>query len=168
MFGCASKKTIETPDIDIDEETVSKEALLWVYKPNVNIRDSSSGSGNKLFQLADGDSVIVLKNENGWYQIKTADGKTGWVRSDLLGPKELSAFTMAVKFINELKYKDQIEVYFDKKLYHKRIYISFPSDIYASRTEIQHKTRDLVKQYQKDVYRGHVTAHVLKPESGEE
>jgi len=168
MVGCTAKKAIDTTEPDIDKEAVYKKTLLWVYKPTVNVRDKSSGSGEILAQLVDGDSVIVLMNENGWYQIKTVDGKSGWIRSDLLGPKELSAFHYAVRFIEQLKENDQIEVYFDKKLYHKRIYISFPSDLYASRTDVEKKTRDLVKKYQDDVYRGQVTARVLKPGSDEE
>ena len=90
MFGCTAKKTVESPESDIDTRVIYKKSLLWVYKPTVNIRDKASGSGNKVAQLVDGDSVMVLTNENGWYQIKTIDGKNGWVRSDLLGPKELS------------------------------------------------------------------------------
>jgi hypothetical protein len=168
MLGCAAKKTIETPDADLDTEVNYKLAVLWAYKPKVNIRDNASGSGITTARLADGDSVIVLKNDNGWYKIKTVDGETGWVRSDLLGPKELSAFSNAVRFINELNEKSHIKVHFDKKLYHKRIYISFPSNMYSSRTEIEKKTRDLVKKFQKDVYRGQVTARVLKPGSDEE
>ena len=168
MLGCAAKKTVETPEPDIDKETVYKEALLWAYKPTVNIRDKASGSGAMVDQLVDGDSVTVLSNENGWYQIKTIDGKSGWVRSDLLGPKELSAFPYAVKFIEGLKVKEQIEVYFDKNLYQKRIYISFPAELYSSKPDIDKITRDLVKQYQKEVYRGQVTARVLKPGSEEE
>ena len=88
MIGCSAKKTIETPEPDIDTQAIHKETMLWVYKPTVNIRDKASGSGEKLAQLVDGDSVIVLENENGWYQIKTIDGTSGWIRSDLLGPKE--------------------------------------------------------------------------------
>jgi hypothetical protein len=134
----------------------------------VNIRDAASGSGDKLAQLVDGDSVIVLTNENGWYQIKSLDGITGWVRSDLLGPKELSTYPSAVRFIEEMKEKEQIELYFDKNLYHKRIYISFPSEVYTSKTNVEKKTRELVKLYQEDVYRGHVTARVLRAGSDEE
>ena len=168
MVGCTAKKTIETPDPDLDKEAVYKGAFLWIYKPTVNIRAIASGSGEKLAQLVDGDSVIVLANKNGWYQIKTIEGKSGWVRSDLLGPKELSVFRYAVRFIEELKEKDQIEVYFDKKLYHKRIYISYPSELYTSETDVAKKTRVLVKRYQEEVYRGRVTARVLNPGSEEE
>jgi hypothetical protein len=168
MLGCAAKKTVESGKSDIDKGAIYKESLLWVYKPMVNMRDEASGAGTNVAQLVDGDSVMVLTNENGWYQIRTIDGKSGWVRSDLLGPKELSAFPSAVKFIEGLKEKEQIEVYFDKKLYHKRIYISYPAEQYTSRTEVEEKTKELVKQYQKDVYRGQITARVLKPGSNEE
>jgi len=168
MFGCTAKKTVEAPKTDIDKETIYKDALLWVFKPTINIRDNASGSATKLASLVDGDSVIVITNKNGWYQIKTIDGKSGWIRSDLLGPKELSAFGSAVTFIEQLKEHENTEIYFDKELYHKRIYISFPDDIYASKQNVEIKTRDLVEKFQKDVYRGQVTARVLKPGSEEE
>ena len=168
MLGCVAKKTVESGKPDIDREETDGEALLWVYIPTVNIRDEASEISAIVTQLVDGDSVLVLTNENGWYQIRTLDGRSGWVRSDLLGPKELSAFPYAVKFIEELKKIEQIELYFDKKLYHKRIYISYPVEQYTSKTNVEEKTRELVKQYQKDVYSGQVTARVLKPDSEEE
>jgi len=71
MIGCTAKKDIVTPETDIDKDAVYKKALLWVYKPTINIRDRASESGEKLAQLVDGDSVIILTNENGWYKIKT-------------------------------------------------------------------------------------------------
>ena len=166
IYGCTSKESIAPPDIEKD--VVRYEDLLWVFKPNVNIRESASGSAKKISGLVDGDSVIVLSNVNGWYQIRTVEGKSGWIRSDLLGPKDLSAFNAAVTFIEDLKENQDIEVYFDKKLYHKRIYVSYPSDIYSSRQEVESKTRELVKEYQNMVYRGHVTARVLKPGTDEE
>jgi hypothetical protein len=165
ILGCAAKKSVESLDTDIDKDAVHRDDLLWVFKPNINIRDSASGSGTKLASLEDGDSVIVITNDNGWYQIKTIEGMSGWVRSDLLGPKELSAFSSAVIFIEEMKENENIEIYFDKNLYHKRIYISFPPDIYSSQQEVETKTRDIVNRYQSDVYRGHVTARVLKQPS---
>jgi hypothetical protein len=168
MFGCTAKKTVQAPDADVDKEAVYREALLWVFKPTINIRDNPSGSGTIVSNLSDGDSVLVLGNENGWYQIRTDDGKAGWIRSDLLGPKELSAFPSAVKFIDDLKEKENIELYFDKKLYHKRIYISYPPGSYTSKKDVEEKTNDLVKKYQRKVYRGHVTTRILKPDSEEE
>jgi hypothetical protein len=168
MFGCTTKESLEPPTSDVDKDAVYRNALLWVFKPNVNIRENASASGRKLESLADGDSVIVLSNIDGWYQVKAIDGKPGWIRSDLLGPKELSAFSSAVAFIENLKETENIELYFDKKLYHKRIYISYPSDLYSSRQVVETKTKELVKDYQQKVYRGHVTARVLKSGTEEE
>jgi hypothetical protein len=168
MIGCTTKESIEPPTSDIDKESLSHDALLWVFKPNVNIRECASASAKKLITLADGDSVLVLKNVEGWYQIRTLDGQSGWIRSDLLGPKDLSAFGSAVTFVENLKENDNIEVYFDKKLYHKRIYISYPSDLYSSRQAVETKTKEIVQDYQNKVYRGTVTARVLKAGSEEE
>jgi hypothetical protein len=168
LYGCSTKESVVTPDSDIDKDDIYQDALLWVFKPNVNIRESASGSSKKVSSLVDGDSVLVLNNVNGWYQIKTIDGQAGWIRSDLLGPKELSAFKAAVMFIENLKEYENTELYFDKKLYHKRIYISYPQELYSSRQEIEKKTREVVKKYQKQVYRGKVTARILKPGTEEE
>jgi hypothetical protein len=168
MIGCTPKESIEPPAGDMDKKTIDRNALLWVFKPDINIRGSASSSGDRIMSLADGDSVIVLSNVDGWYQIKTIEGQSGWIRSDLLGPKELSAFRSAVTFIEELKTKENIELYFDKKLYHKRIYISYPSETYSSRQTIEEKTRDIIKNYQQHVYRGPVTARILKPGTDEE
>ena len=168
MFGCTIKESIEPPETDVDRDAVFGNALLWVFKPNVNIRENASSSGKKISNLTDGDSVMVLTNADGWYQVKTINGKSGWIRSDLLGPKELSAFSSAVTFTENLKENENIELYFDKKLYHKRIYISYPSDLYSSRQTVETKTKELVKNYQQKVYSGHVTARVLKPGTEEE
>ncbi len=168
LFGCSTKESVVTPDSDLDKDAIYQDALLWVFKPEVNIRQSASGSSTKVSSLVDGDSVIVLNNVNGWYQIKTLDGQAGWIRSDLLGPKELSAFSAAVAFIENLKEYENTELYFDKKLYHKRIYISFPQEYYSSRQKIENETIELVNKYQQQVYRGQVTAHVLKPGKEEE
>ena len=168
LFGCSTKESVVTPASDLDKDAIYQNALLWVFKPMVNIRESASGSSTKVSSLVDGDSVIVLNNTNGWYQIKTLDGQAGWIRSDLLGPKELSAFSAAVAFIENLKEYENTEVYFDKKLYHKRIYIAFPQEYYSSRQKIEKETRELVNKYQQQVYRGQVTARVLKPGTEEE
>jgi hypothetical protein len=166
-FSCTSKIHVETPAPVSGREKIQKDELLWAYKPSVNIRNEASENGKQLAQLVDGDSVIVLTNKNGWYQIRTIDGTSGWVRSDLLGPKTLSVFPSAVRFIKNLKEKEQTEVYFDKKLYHKRIYISFPARLYTLKTDIENRTRQLIKRYQQIVYGGDVTVRVLKPGSDE-
>jgi hypothetical protein len=187
LFGCASKKTLEVPEeTDREREKITMNYYLWAFKPNVNIREKSTASSQKIAQLSDGDSVLVMSNTNGWYAIsyegnKTGwvrsdlwyaisyeGNKTGWVRSDLLGPRNLSAFQYAVAFVDSLKENEQIDLYFDKKFYHKRIYLSFPASYYSSKATIENFTRHLVNKYQDQVYRGEVSARVLKAGSDEE
>jgi hypothetical protein len=168
MIGCTTKESIEPPAKDMDKKAIDHNNLLWVFKPDINIRGSASGTGDKIMSLSDGDSVIVISNVDGWYQIKTMEGQSGWIRSDLLGPKELSAFRSAVTYTEKLKTKENINLYFDKKLYHKRVYISYPPDMYSSRQKIEKKTRDIVENYQQQVYRGPVSVVVLKPGTDEE
>ncbi len=139
MIGCATKKP---PEIEEESSIVEKEITplpdyLWAFKPNINVREDHSPSSSKVAQLSDGDSVIVMTNENGWYQIRTNENTIGWVRTDLLGPKNLSAFTRAISFVDSLKENEEIEVFFDKKLYHKRIYISFPAAFYTSKSKVE-------------------------------
>ena len=168
LLGCTAKESLESPETDIDKDAIYRNALLWVFKPSINIRDSASSSAKKLGSLVDGDSVVVLQNVDGWYQIRTVDGQLGWIRSDLLGPKALSAFNSAVSFVENLREKENIDLYFDKKFYHKRIYLSYPTNAYSSPQNIEKKTRQLVENFQHKVYRGPVTARVLQPGSENE
>ncbi len=169
LFACVSKKKLELSEtIDSDKELVTKNNYLWVFKPSVNIRENDTINSLLVDQIVDGDSALVLTNKKGWYHIQTEDNKTGWVRSDLLGPKNLSAFRQAVSFADSLKEKDKTELFLDKKLYHKRIYITYASAAYHSPKEIEIKTKELVKKYQEKVYRGEITVRVLKPGTDEE
>ena len=168
LLGCTSRKTLERKDGTEIEKEVMDEMYLWAFKPSVNVREKNNAVSAKIHQLVDGDSVIVLENLQGWYRIKTKENKSGWVRSDLLGPKNLSSFQYALSFVDSLKENDGTDLYFDKKLYHKRIYLSYSPDVYSSRSAVEEKTRSLVERYQNEVYRGQVTARVLKPKSEEE
>jgi hypothetical protein len=150
-----------------------KEALpdimnyFWAYKSLVNIRESNTAASKKIGQLSDGDSVLVVSNENGWYKIQT-DTLQGFIRSDLLGPKNLSTFRRAFNFANELKKDEQIDLFFDKKLHHKRIFISLPAESFTSPELIRDKVEKLLEKYQQKVYWGHVTAVIFEPGTQEE
>ncbi len=169
LFACVSKKKLELPEtLDPDKDLVTKNNYLWAFNPSVNVRENDAIDSRLVYQIADGDSALVLTNKNGWYHIRTEDDKTGWVRSDLLGPKNLSAYRQAVSFAQNLKEKDKTELFFDKKLYHKRIYITYASTAYNSPKEIEIKTKELVKEYQEKVYRGEITIRILKPGTDEE
>ena len=105
MIGCATKKPPEptkTTDI-IEKEITPAPIYLWAFKPRVYVRENNAPSSSKIALLSDGDSVVVVANKHGWYQIKTEENTTGWVRTDLLGPKNLSAFRRAVSFVDSLQ-----------------------------------------------------------------
>jgi hypothetical protein len=160
LISCVAKKEFKTPI-----ESREKGYYLWAFQSTVNIRKENNGSSPKMGELNDGDSIVVISNRNGWYQILGENRTSGWVRSDLLGPKNLSIFLKAAPFIERLHEKENTQIYFDKKLQHKCIYLSYPNSLYKSKVKIEKKTRSVVKRYQEKVYQGNVTVHVLKPNS---
>ena len=167
--ACATKKITETTDLNDFERTERIDRhYLWVYKPQINVRINHSADSEQIAQLADGDSVIFVSNINGWYQVKLNDNRTGWIRSDLLGPKNLSAFRAAVAFVDSLKEFSNVSLYFDKNLYHKRIYLTFPPGIYQTKSAVKIRTEQILERYQRKVYKGEVSARVLKPSTEEE
>jgi len=168
ITGCAVKKSaqMEMPAAETAEKVEEiKPYYLWAFQPAVNVREAARENAEKLTQLNDGDSVAVLSNRHGWYEISTVDRTLGWVRSDLLGPKNFSAFKRAVSFVDSLREKNRTEIFFDKKLYHKRIYIRFPAAMYQSKTRIEQETKTILNSYHQEVYRGDVSARVLNPGS---
>ena len=169
LIACAAKKELDTTGSEeFAEKKVTGKQYLWAFKPSINVRESNSAQSPNFAILSDGDSVMVLANENGWYKVKTESGRIGWIRTDLLGPKRLSAFIYAVTFADSLKQNRDIELYFDKNLYHRRIYLSFPAEYYSSKNHIEQSTQEIVEKYQDRVYGGEVTVRVLKPGSEDE
>lgn len=167
LAACAAKKElveIEPPG----EETALPGYYFWAIKPEINIRAQANINSDKVGHLNDGDSVLVTDNVGGWYNIVAGNGSSGWIRSDLLGPRKISAFAKAVSFVDSLTTHENIELFFDKKLLHKRIYILFPDEAYASKDIVVKRTKELVADYQQKVYRGDVTARVLKPGTQDE
>ena len=165
-LSCAAKKEI-VPKPETELVPV-KGTYFWAVKPDVNIRSENSTAASKVGKLNDGDSVLVIENKNGWYQIQSNEMTFGWIRSDLLGPKKVSVFAKAVSFVDSLLSSDDTELFFDKKLLHRRIYLAYPANMYTSKSIIENKTKKLVKEYQEKVYRGDVTARVLEPGTQDE
>ncbi len=168
LIGCAAKKELESPVEETDMVLPPSDYYLWVIKPNINIRQENSARSEKVGELADGDSVIVRINDNGWYNIETTSGAAGWVRSDLLAPKNVSIFRKAVIFADKLKEEQDIDLLFDKKLQHARVYLSLPPGMYTSADIVETRAREIITAYQRQVYRGDVAVRVLKPGSDKE
>jgi uncharacterized protein YgiM (DUF1202 family) len=165
-WSCTSQKELVEPA----ETTPPRPAgtYFWAVKPEINIRTKNSTDSAKSGKLNDGDSVLVIENQNGWYCVQRDDNSMGWIRSDLLGPKKVSVFANAVNFVDSLLDNDGTELFFDKKLLHRRIYLAYPASMYTSKSKIEKYTEKLVQEYQGEVYRGDVTARVLKPGSQDE
>ncbi len=51
----------------------------------ISIVSEPSISGNEMFILHEGTKVQVLRNSADWLEIKIADGKTGWLKTESLG-----------------------------------------------------------------------------------
>jgi len=159
IHGCTVKKhSGETSDIQPPEIGYD---YLWVIKPAVNIRSHASANSSQIGTLNDGDSVIVISNKDGWYHIRTQSIESGWIRSDLLGPYNLSIYPKAVAFSDSIKSADNVDIFFDKRLHHRRIYLTFPPDQYASRNDIVQVSAQISAAYQTTVYSGDFSVVVL-------
>ena len=168
IWGCAAKEELKAPPAETNEPEPPAGSLLWVIKPSINIRQENSAGSEKIGELADGDSAFVQHNQDGWYKIRTTDGKAGWVRSDLLAPRNISIFRKAVEFADRLKENRDIDLYFDQKLQQARVYLSFPASAYTSADAVEQTAREIITGYQNQVYRGDVDVHVLKPGNEDE
>ncbi|MGM0599787.1 MAG: SH3 domain-containing protein [Candidatus Rifleibacteriota bacterium] len=90
-----SQSTSQEKAADNAKTSFSPDGPKWFAyaKGNgINVRQGSSINNKQLFKVAKGTRGTVLAKENGWTQIKwDFNGKTGWVRDDLLlqGPAEV-------------------------------------------------------------------------------
>jgi len=164
IFSC-TPKVVKEPPPEIEKPDIN---YLWAYKKSVNIRANNSAGSKKLTSLADGDSVKVLQNNNGWYEIILENGSKGWIRSDLLGTKSMSAFGKAIAFSEDLKDSEKINLFFDKKIQHKRIFLEFPKSEYSSKINIENKAKEIGKKYQESVYPGNITIQIIEPQNQSE
>jgi hypothetical protein len=164
LISCTSK-VVKEASPKTEQQEIN---YLWVYKQTVNVRSSNSSGSNKITSLTDGDSVKVLRNDNGWYEIQLNNGSNGWIRSDLLGTKNMSVFNKAIAFSHELKEKENTTLFFDKKIQHKRIFLEFSPNEYSSKINIEKKAREIGNKYQKVVYQGNVTIQIIEPENQSE
>ena len=56
---------------------------MYIAKDNVNVRKRPSTSGEVVKQMHYGDTITVLEEKSGWYQVDSK-GTTGYIRSDML------------------------------------------------------------------------------------
>ena len=161
ISGCAVRKHVTGPE-KIQPPKISYD-YLWVIKPEVNIRSNPSENSHQVGTLNDGDSVRVVSNSGGWYNIRTLTDQSGWIRSDLLGPQSLSIYPKAVTFADSIKNAENVDLYFDKRLHHRRIYLTFPPSFYSDRNRVVRAAERISTSYQKTVFPGDISVILLKP-----
>lgn len=61
------------------QSTASKSGI--VSSTTLNLRKGASTSSSVVDTLKQGQALTILKTANGWYNVKTSSGKTGWVSS---------------------------------------------------------------------------------------
>ena len=57
-------------------------ATVVVLVDGLNLRQEPSETAKALEGLDKGQKVVVIKQEGEWYQVKTSEGKTGWISSN--------------------------------------------------------------------------------------
>lgn len=63
----------------------NREAI--VFSPKVTVKSSPSESGTGLFVIHRGVKVQIVDDEiKGWYEVKLADGNTGWLKRETVEP----------------------------------------------------------------------------------
>lgn len=148
------------------EASVPQKAALvadgFIIRDNINVRQSPKVQSTVVAKLNDGTPVVIRDNQNGWYQIETADDKHGWVRSDFVGPEMLSYAKLTEKFHAEVLSKRGVTIYIDEKKPYAVIYLVLKKEDYASRSKALKTAKKIVRLYQKQVYPGKVEVRVMQ------
>jgi N-acetylmuramoyl-L-alanine amidase len=79
-----AKEAPQPPSSDSADDAVT----ATVAASAVNLRGQPTTQGELLSTLAQGTSLRVLEKRGDWYQVKTPDGKIGWVAGWLIDVKE--------------------------------------------------------------------------------
>lgn len=165
LFSCQSSKVVtKTGPVSSAPGAFPP---LYVLKEKVNLRSKPSTNGSKIAQLQDGDALQVTENKNGWYRVRSESGTSGWLRSDLAGPRTLSKTRMAAAFADSILPAFDAKLFFDKTDLYKTIYITLPASFYQSQTKARKQAEKIGRAYQEKVYRGAVEVRLLQPESQE-
>lgn len=69
-----------------------------VTSPSLNLRSTPTTAEAPIGSLTRGEVVTLLETSNRWYQVKTADGATGFVHGDFVRPLETNE---AIGFLHE-------------------------------------------------------------------
>lgn len=52
-----------------------------VLVDGLNVREEPASDAKSVVSLKKGDELVLVREDGKWYEVKTSDGKTGWVSS---------------------------------------------------------------------------------------
>lgn len=162
LAACApTRKTVEKP-----KKAESPEPELpnyYVIKENVNVRSQNHTKSEVVEQLSDGTRVAILENKDGWYHIRS-DSASGWVRSDLIGPRSLSLTRMAAAFNDSIMTSFDARLFFDEQAFYRIIYLVFPERLYKKPSLIDKRAQTIGRAFQQKVYPGRLEIRIMRPD----
>ncbi|MBR1560001.1 MAG: SH3 domain-containing protein [Clostridia bacterium] len=77
----------------------------YVSANNVYVRSGPSSSYSAVAKLNRGKVVNYLKSQNGWYQVRYSEGKTGWIYRKYLSTVKPSSSSSSTKVSTGGKYR---------------------------------------------------------------
>ncbi len=156
------KKGSTPPEVITPKAIVYPQA--YIIKETVNLRSTPNSKSQIIEALKDGDKVELLENRMGWYRINTENKKTGWLRSDMVGPKKLSRTLTASVFVDSVLPNYNAKMFFDKKRLYRTVYLIFPMQDYDNRQILKKKAKKIGEEYQRKVYPGAVEIRIMEPD----
>jgi len=81
------KEARPIPVLPGDLAGLSSNRSALVMKASVNLRASSSLESPVIGRVSSGDWLEIIDDRDGWYQIRLADGETGWVAAWLVATR---------------------------------------------------------------------------------
>ncbi len=144
--------------------TIEKTYTGYVVRDKINMRAEASASSAKVTTVNNGDEVQVLKNKNGWYEVKTADDHRGWIRSDFVGTQSLSYSRLVTDFVETTLEDYDSELFIDESNPYAVIYLVLPKTYYNDKTMARSLAKEIGLKYQNTVYPGSVEIRIMKPD----
>lgn len=156
LFACTKKSIIKDGELSISASTA------YIIKETVNLRSANNTNSQIIKKLNDGQPVSILRNENGWYEIYDDENNKGWLRSDMVGPRELSRTLLATTFVDSVLPSFKTELYFDRTDLYKTIYLILPNKYYVSKANAESYAVKIGKAYQESVYPGKLEIRIMQ------
>jgi len=136
----------------------------YAVKSGINIRKAPGTKSARLRKTEDGEEFRVLENKNGWLHVETVDKQQGWIRSDFVGPENLSYAKKSSDFLDHTLKDYKAEMFIDEKKPYEVIYLILEPGYYASISQAARRARDIGLKYQQQVWPGQVEIRVMNPD----